>query len=148
MSHAMLLRLFLAPSFFSVHVALKYMMEYSDHIGITYYLTRRLREIDIGELREVWGFIWCVICGYMRSAVADCARSHLLVTRPSKSRALECFVVDTAQRSTHIAMIVRNALYHAGNASDISADTVVHASIPEGLPPQYPVVRHLPTYPP
>ncbi|KAL1665867.1 kinase-like domain-containing protein [Schizophyllum commune] len=88
MSHAMLLRLFLAPSFFSVHVALKYMMEYSDHIGITYYLTRRLREIDIGELREVWGFI-----------------CHLLVTRPSKSRALECFVVDTAQRSTHIAMI-------------------------------------------
>lgn len=32
--------------------------------------------------------------------------SHLLVTRPSKSRALECFVVETAQRSTHIAMMV------------------------------------------
>lgn len=88
MSHALLLRLFLAPSFFSVHVALKYMRTYSDHIGITYYLTRRLRELDIGELREVWGFI-----------------CHLLVTRPSKSRALECFVVDTAQRSTHVAMI-------------------------------------------
>lgn len=35
--------------------------------------------------------------------------SHLLVTRPSKSRALECFVVDVAQRSTHIAMIVRQS---------------------------------------
>lgn len=32
--------------------------------------------------------------------------SHLLVTKPSKSRALECFVIDVAQRSTHIAMLV------------------------------------------
>ncbi|KAG2078300.1 kinase-like protein [Suillus decipiens] len=88
MSHALLLRLFLSPSFFSVHVALQYLMLYADNIGITYYLTRRLRELDTQELREVWGFI-----------------CHLLVTRPSKSRALECFVVDISQRSTHIAMI-------------------------------------------
>ncbi|KAG2157127.1 kinase-like protein [Suillus clintonianus] len=88
MSHALLLRLFLSPSFFSVHVALRYLMVYSDNIGITYYLTRRLKELDTQELREVWGFI-----------------CHLLVTRPSKSRALECFVVDISQRSTHIAMI-------------------------------------------
>lgn len=32
--------------------------------------------------------------------------SHLLVTRPSKSRALESFVIDTALRSTHVALIV------------------------------------------
>lgn len=32
--------------------------------------------------------------------------SHLLVTRPTKSRALECFVVETAQRSTHIGLFV------------------------------------------
>ena len=32
--------------------------------------------------------------------------SNLLVTRPSKSRALECFVVDVAQQSTHTAMLV------------------------------------------
>lgn len=32
--------------------------------------------------------------------------SHLLVTRPSKSRALECFVVEISQRSTHVAMLV------------------------------------------
>ncbi|OAX44675.1 kinase-like protein [Rhizopogon vinicolor AM-OR11-026] len=88
MSHALLLRLFLSPSFFSVHVALRYLMLYADNIGITYYLTLRLRELDTQELREVWGFI-----------------CHLLVTRPSKSRALECFVVDISQRSTHIAMI-------------------------------------------
>ncbi|KAL0581710.1 Phosphatidylinositol 4-kinase pik1alpha (PI4-kinase)(PtdIns-4-kinase) [Marasmius crinis-equi] len=87
MSHALLLRLFLTPSFFSVHVALQYLKTYSDNIGITYYITRRLRELDISELRDVWGFI-----------------CHLLLTRPSKSRALECFVVDIAQRSTHIAL--------------------------------------------
>ena len=58
MSHALLLRLFLAPSFFTVHVALQYLALYSDNIGITYYLTRRLNEIDPRELRDVWGFIW------------------------------------------------------------------------------------------
>lgn len=58
MSHALLLRLFLSPSFFSVHVALRYLSLYADHIGITYYLTRRLRELDTQELRDVWGFIW------------------------------------------------------------------------------------------
>lgn len=38
----------------------------------------------------------------------DIVNSHLLITRPTKSRALECFVVEVAQRSTHIALIVRN----------------------------------------
>ncbi|CCM02364.1 uncharacterized protein FIBRA_04459 [Fibroporia radiculosa] len=88
MSHALLLRLFLSPSFFTVHVALQYLMIYADSVGITYYLTRRLRELDTQELREVWGFI-----------------CHLLVTRPSKSRALECFVIEIAHKSTHIAML-------------------------------------------
>ncbi|TFK76426.1 kinase-like protein [Pluteus cervinus] len=87
-SHALLLRLFLSPSYFSVHVALRYLSIYADNIGITYYLTRRLKELDTHELFDVWGFI-----------------CHLLVSRPSKSRALECFVVEIAQRSTHVAMI-------------------------------------------
>ena len=60
MSHALLLRLFLSPSFFSVHVALRYLNTYSDNIGITYYLTRRLSEYSVDELRDVWGFIWSV----------------------------------------------------------------------------------------
>jgi hypothetical protein len=59
-SHGLLLRLFLSPSFFSVHVALRYLMAYSDNIGITYYLTRRLSEFTVDELRDVWGFVWCV----------------------------------------------------------------------------------------
>ncbi|KAG0707729.1 kinase-like protein [Suillus ampliporus] len=104
MSHALLLRLFLSPSFFSVHVALRYLMLYADNIGITYYLTRRLRELDTQELREVWGFI-----------------CHLLVTRPSKSRALECFVVDISQRSTHIAMIVQTLWLMQASLQDLSS---------------------------
>ncbi|KAJ3507872.1 hypothetical protein NLJ89_g6059 [Agrocybe chaxingu] len=56
-SHALLLRLFLSSSFFSVHVALKYLLIYSDNIGITYYLTRRLKALDVHELRDVWGFV-------------------------------------------------------------------------------------------
>ena len=60
MSHALLLRLFLAPSFFSVHVALQYLKTYPDNIGITHYLTGRLREFDLKELEDVWGFIWSV----------------------------------------------------------------------------------------
>ncbi|PPR08069.1 hypothetical protein CVT24_010530 [Panaeolus cyanescens] len=87
-SHALLLRLFLSSNFFSVHVALKYLLTYSDNIGITYYLTRRLRALDTHELQDVWGFI-----------------CHLLITRPTKSRALECFVIEIVQRSTHIALI-------------------------------------------
>ncbi|EDR14837.1 uncharacterized protein LACBIDRAFT_290773 [Laccaria bicolor S238N-H82] len=87
-SHALLLRLFLSPSFFSVHVALRYLLLYADNIGITYYLTRRLRDLNIHDLHDVWGFI-----------------CHLLITHPTKSRALESFVVDIAKRSTHIALI-------------------------------------------
>lgn len=59
MSHALLLRLFLSPSFFSVHVALRYLLLYADNIGITYYLTRRLSLLDPRDLRDVWGFVWC-----------------------------------------------------------------------------------------
>ncbi|KAF8636645.1 hypothetical protein AX17_003453 [Amanita inopinata Kibby_2008] len=102
-SHALLLRLFLSPSFFSVHVALHYLLIYADNIGITYYLTRRLRQLETHELRDVWGFI-----------------CHLLVTRPSKSRALECFVVQIAQRSTHIAMLT--LWFMQASLKDLSVD--------------------------
>lgn len=58
MSNALLLRLFLSSSYFSINVALQYLTRYYDNIGITYYLTRRLKEFRIDELRDVWGFLW------------------------------------------------------------------------------------------
>lgn len=69
MSHALLLRLFLSPSFFSVHVALQYLCFYADNIGITYYLTRRLRELETRELRDVWCFVWCVFVAFKTSGI-------------------------------------------------------------------------------
>lgn len=59
MSHSLLLRLFV--NYFSVHVALQYLRLYADNIGITYYITRRLRQLDTEELADVWGFIWSVV---------------------------------------------------------------------------------------
>lgn len=57
-NHGLLLRLLETKSFFTVHAALQYLKSYPDNVGITYYLTRKLRGIDVQELREVWGFIW------------------------------------------------------------------------------------------
>ncbi|KAH9946026.1 kinase-like protein [Epithele typhae] len=109
MSHALLLRLFLSPSFFSVHVALQYLRIYSENIGITYYLTGRLKELDTQELREVWGFV-----------------CHLLVTRPSQSKALESFVIEIAHKSTHIAMLT--FWYMQAYLKDLSDQNTTSAS--------------------
>ncbi|KAF8333998.1 kinase-like domain-containing protein [Cantharellus anzutake] len=87
-SHALLLRLFQSQSYFSVHLALQYLSIYYNHIGITHYLAGRLREIDATELDDVWGFV-----------------CHLLVTRPSKSCALETFIIERAEQSTHSALL-------------------------------------------
>ncbi|KAF8495605.1 hypothetical protein JB92DRAFT_2992497 [Gautieria morchelliformis] len=117
-SHALILRLFLSNSFFSVHAALQYLRLYADNIGITHYLTSRLRELPTPELWDVWGFI-----------------CHLLVTRPSKSVALECFVVERAEQSTHI---YRHAHF------------LVHASLgkrPRSHTPRHAVIRRVPACP-
>lgn len=58
MSNALLLRLFQSSSYFSINLAIQYLTQYHDNIGITYYLTRRLKEFGIDELRDVWGFLW------------------------------------------------------------------------------------------
>jgi hypothetical protein len=55
-SHALLLRLFL--SHFNVPLALQYLALYADNIGITYYITRRLRELPVEDVRDVWEFFW------------------------------------------------------------------------------------------
>ncbi|EJD52969.1 kinase-like protein [Auricularia subglabra TFB-10046 SS5] len=84
-SHGLLLRLLLSQ-YFSVNLAISYLSTYSDNIGVTWYLVRRLKEVDPRELP------WQMIC-------------HLLVTRPSKSAALECFVTEYATKHTHMALM-------------------------------------------
>ena len=60
-SHALLLRLFLAPGFFSVYRALQYIRNYSDNVGITHYLTHRLDHVPTDELAETWMLIWYLL---------------------------------------------------------------------------------------
>jgi hypothetical protein len=57
MSHALLLRLFLSP-YFSVHVAIQYLKAYPANIGITHYLTNRLRSMPSREVEFYWPELW------------------------------------------------------------------------------------------
>lgn len=66
------------------------------------------------------------------STKPNCSRSHLLLTRMSKSRALECFVVEVSERSSHMAILV--CLSKKSFGSDVltsSKDAMVYASAPE-----------------
>ncbi|KAG9055988.1 Phosphatidylinositol 4-kinase pik1alpha (PI4-kinase)(PtdIns-4-kinase) [Serendipita sp. 407] len=105
-SHALLLRLFVSPGFFSVLRALQYIRNYSDSIGITHYLTRRLSSVPVDELADKWMLIW-YINHYLTPLISKPPghRSHLLVTRPSKSTALEVFVLRKAEESTLLALL-------------------------------------------
>ncbi|PWN18615.1 hypothetical protein BCV69DRAFT_284920 [Microstroma glucosiphilum] len=85
---SLLLRLF-DSDYFSPHLALSYLKTYSDNIGITYYLVYRLRTSFPPEEVE---FYWPQLC-------------HLLVTKPSESRALECFILERCEESVHVALL-------------------------------------------
>lgn len=85
---SLLLRLF-HSDYFSPHLALSYLKTYSDNIGITYYLVYRLRTSFRPEEVE---FYWPQLC-------------HLLITKPSESRALECFILERCEESVHVALL-------------------------------------------
>ncbi|PWN29719.1 hypothetical protein BDZ90DRAFT_230571 [Jaminaea rosea] len=85
---SLLLRLF-HSDYFSPHLALSYLRTYADNIGITYYLVYRLRTSFSPEEVE---FYWPQLC-------------HLLITKPSESRALECFVLERCEESVHVALL-------------------------------------------
>ncbi|ODN77738.1 hypothetical protein L202_04877 [Cryptococcus amylolentus CBS 6039] len=87
MSHALLLRLFLSP-FFSISIAMQYLKTYPDNIGISHYLCWRMKRMPPDEVE----FYWPQIC-------------HLLLTYPTSSNALESFIIQRAEESTHSAML-------------------------------------------
>lgn len=99
---SLLLRLF-HSDYFSPHLALSYLKTYSDNIGITYYLVYRLRTSFAPEEVE---FYWPQLC-------------HLLITKPSESRALECFILERCEESVHVALLtlwyLQAALFDLGN---------------------------------
>ncbi len=80
-----------------------YLKTYSDSIGISHYLCWRMRGMSAEEVESYWPQIWCVSVG---SALALMS-SHLLITYPTQSNALESFVLQRAEESTHSAMLVR-----------------------------------------
>ena len=61
------------------------------------------------EVEFYWPQIWYVHLGFVRREEAD--SSHLMITYPTTSNALESFVLDRAEESTHSAMLVRTVTF-------------------------------------
>ncbi|GAN04749.1 phosphatidylinositol 4-kinase [Mucor ambiguus] len=100
MSNALLLRLF-TSEFFNSWIAVSYLFRYSDNVGIQHYLCNELKGFPISEIEF---FLPQLI--------------HLLITRPSESVALECFLIEMCEKSTHIALM--SLWYLQAYLSDLS----------------------------
>ena len=100
---SLLLRLF-HSDYFSPHLALSYLRTYSDNIGITYYLVSQLESAFPSDQVE---FYWPQLC-------------HLLITKPSESRALECFILRRCSQSVHVALLT--LWYFQAALSDLSSN--------------------------
>ncbi|PWN50370.1 hypothetical protein IE53DRAFT_315921 [Violaceomyces palustris] len=100
---SLLLRLF-HSDYFSPHLALSYLKTYSDNIGITYYLVSQLETAFPSQDVE---FYWPQLC-------------HLLITKPSESRALESFILRRCEESVHVALLT--LWYFQASLSDLSSN--------------------------
>ena len=63
---------------------------FPESVGITYYLVGRLAKFAPEDVE----FYWPQLC-------------HLLVSRPTDSAALETFILQRCEESTHVALLVR-----------------------------------------
>ncbi|RKP09988.1 kinase-like domain-containing protein, partial [Thamnocephalis sphaerospora] len=86
-SNSLLLRLF-NSEFFNSWIAVSYLFRYPENIGIQHYLCNELRKFPLNEIE----FFLPQFC-------------HLLISRPTESVALESFLLDRCQVSTHIAIL-------------------------------------------
>ncbi|KAI9027305.1 kinase-like domain-containing protein [Phycomyces nitens] len=102
MSNALLLRLF-TSEFFNSWIAVSYLFRYPDNVGIQHYLCAELKKFPISEIE------------FFLPQLA-----HLLITRPSESVALECFLIDMCEQSTHMAIM--SLWYLQAYLSDLSLD--------------------------
>ncbi|WFC97055.1 1-phosphatidylinositol 4-kinase [Malassezia brasiliensis] len=105
---SLLLRLF-NSDYFSPHLALSYLSTYADYIGITYYLITKLASDFPPDDVE---FYWPQYC-------------HLLVTRPSESRALESFLLRRCEEDVHLALIT--LWYVQAQLADLAHDPTAPA---------------------
>ncbi|SAL99253.1 hypothetical protein [Absidia glauca] len=102
MSNELLLRLF-RSEFFNSWIAVSYLFRYSGNLGIQHYLCSELNTFPLSEIEF---FLPQLI--------------HLFITRPSDSVALECFLVDLCEKSTHMAIMT--LWYLQAYVSDLSAN--------------------------
>ncbi|GAA5810872.1 hypothetical protein MFLAVUS_004300 [Mucor flavus] len=107
MSNALLLRLF-TSEYFNAWIAISYIFRYPDNVGIQHYLCTQLRKFPIAEIEFFLPQLM-----------------HLLITRPTESVALECYIIDACEKSTHIA--VMSLWYLQAYLSDL-ASTPNHPS--------------------
>ncbi|KAI9229929.1 MAG: hypothetical protein DHS80DRAFT_13146, partial [Piptocephalis tieghemiana] len=87
-SNELLLRFF-QSDFFNSWIALSYFLRYSDNVGIQHYLCDRLWEFPYEEIL----FFLPQLC-------------HILITRPSRSVALEAFLLQWCRNSPHFAILM------------------------------------------
>ncbi|CAO3586710.1 unnamed protein product [Absidia cylindrospora] len=102
MSNELLLRLF-RSEFFNSWIAVSYLFRYSGNLGIQHYLCSELNTFPLSEIEF-----------FLPQLV------HLFITRPSDSVALECFLVDLCEKSTHMAIMT--LWYLQAYVSDLSAN--------------------------
>ncbi|KAG2218298.1 hypothetical protein INT45_000980, partial [Circinella minor] len=101
MSNALLLRLF-TSEFFNSWIAVSYLFRYPDNVGIQHYLCAELKKFPISEIEFFLPQLM-----------------HLLISRPSESVALECFLVEMCEKSTHLAIL--SLWYLQAYLADLSA---------------------------
>lgn len=100
MSNALLLRLF-TSEYFNAWIAISYIFRYPDNVGIQHYLCTQLRKFPIAEIEFFLPQLM-----------------HLLISRPTESVALEHYIIDACEKSTHIA--VMSLWYLQAYMSDLS----------------------------
>lgn len=99
--NSMLLRLF-KSEFFNAWIAISYLFKYPDAVGIQHYLCNELKQFPLDEIEF---FLPQLI--------------HLLISRPSESVALENFILDRCQLSSHMAILT--LWYLQAYTSDLAA---------------------------
>ncbi|GBB88105.1 hypothetical protein RclHR1_14620005 [Rhizophagus clarus] len=98
----LLLRLFQSEHFNS-WMAIEYLFRYPDSVGIQHYLCNELKKFPMTEIE----FFLPQLC-------------HLLISRTTESVALECFILENCEKSTHMAILT--LWYFQAYRSELSSD--------------------------
>ncbi|CAO3703008.1 unnamed protein product [Rhizopus stolonifer] len=101
MSNSLLLRLF-TSEYFNAWIAISYIFKYPDNVGIQHYLCTQLKKFPVVEIEFFLPQLM-----------------HLLMTRPTESAALESYLIDACEKSTHMAIM--SLWYLQAYVSDLSA---------------------------